>query len=44
MSHTDYDTDFYTWTQTQAAARRAKDVAVLNLDNPRRGDREPGQG
>jgi hypothetical protein len=29
----DYDTDFYQWTQTQAAALRAKDVAALDLDN-----------
>jgi Domain of unknown function DUF29 len=26
-----YDTDFYQWTQTQAAALRAKDVAALDL-------------
>jgi hypothetical protein len=29
----DYDTDFYTWTQTQAAALRAKDVAALDLEH-----------
>jgi hypothetical protein len=29
----DYDTDFYQWTQTQAAALRAKDVTALELDN-----------
>ena len=29
----DYDTDFYRWTQTQAAALRAKDVAAMDLDN-----------
>jgi hypothetical protein len=29
----DYDTDFYTWTQTQAAALRAKDWAALDLDH-----------
>jgi Domain of unknown function DUF29 len=25
----DYDTDFYRWTQTQAAALRAKDFAAV---------------
>jgi hypothetical protein len=29
----DYDTDFYAWTQAQAQALRAKDVAALDLDN-----------
>jgi len=29
----DYDTDFYTWTQQQAAAIRAKDVAALDIDH-----------
>jgi hypothetical protein len=29
----DYDTDFYTWTQAQAAALRAKDWAALDLDH-----------
>jgi hypothetical protein len=29
----DYDTDFYAWTQAQAAAIRAKDLAVLDLEN-----------
>jgi hypothetical protein len=29
----DYDTDFYQWTQAQATALRAKDVAALDLDN-----------
>jgi Domain of unknown function DUF29 len=29
----DYDTDFYRWTQTQAAALRAKDFATLDLEN-----------
>jgi hypothetical protein len=28
-----YDTDFYRWTQTQAAALRAKDFAALDLGN-----------
>jgi hypothetical protein len=28
-----YDTDFYQWTQTQAAALRAKDVTALDLEN-----------
>jgi hypothetical protein len=30
---TDYDTDFYAWTQAQAAALRAKDLAVLDLEH-----------
>jgi hypothetical protein len=29
----DYDTDFYRWTQTQAAALRAKDFAALDVEN-----------
>src|SRR5919201_4502011 len=29
----DYDTDFYRWTQKQAAALRAKDFAALDLEN-----------
>ena len=29
----DYDTDFYAWTQAQAAALRAKDLAALDLDH-----------
>jgi hypothetical protein len=29
----DYDTDFYGWTQAQAAALRAKDWAALDLDH-----------
>ena len=33
MSKTGYDTDFYQWTQTQAAALRAKDWATLDVDN-----------
>jgi hypothetical protein len=28
-----YETDFYQWTQSQAAALRAKDLAALDLDN-----------
>jgi Domain of unknown function DUF29 len=28
-----YDNDFYAWTQTQAAALRAKDWAALDLEN-----------
>jgi Domain of unknown function DUF29 len=33
MTSPDYDTDFYAWTQAQAAALRAKDVAALDLDH-----------
>jgi hypothetical protein len=33
MSDPLYDTDFYAWTQTQAAALRQKDVTALDLDN-----------
>jgi hypothetical protein len=33
MSDPLYDTDFYTWTQTQAAAVRAKDWAALDIEN-----------
>jgi hypothetical protein len=29
----DYETDFYAWTQAQAAALRAKDVAALDLEH-----------
>jgi Domain of unknown function DUF29 len=29
----DYDADFYTWTQAQAAALRAKDWAALDVAN-----------
>jgi Domain of unknown function DUF29 len=29
----DYETDFYQWTQTQAAALRAKDWGALDVDN-----------
>jgi hypothetical protein len=29
----DYDTDFYAWTQAQAEALRAKDMAALDLEN-----------
>ena len=29
----DYDTDFYAWTQAQATAIRAKDWAALDLDH-----------
>jgi Domain of unknown function DUF29 len=29
----DYDTDFYAWTQAQAAALRAKDVTALDLEH-----------
>ncbi|HSF32563.1 MAG TPA: DUF29 domain-containing protein [Candidatus Tectomicrobia bacterium] len=28
-----YETDFYTWTQTQAAALRAKDWAALDVEH-----------
>jgi hypothetical protein len=33
MSATDYEHDFYTWTQAQAAALRAKDWAALDIEN-----------
>jgi Domain of unknown function DUF29 len=33
MSDPLYDTDFYTWNQTQAAAVRAKDWAALDIEN-----------
>jgi Domain of unknown function DUF29 len=33
MTESLYDTDFYQWTQTQAAALRAKDVAALDLEH-----------
>jgi hypothetical protein len=29
----DYNTDFYAWTQAQAAALRAKDLAALDLEH-----------
>jgi hypothetical protein len=29
----DYEHDFYAWTQTQAEALRAKDVAALDLEH-----------
>jgi hypothetical protein len=29
----DYDTDFYAWTQAQAAAIRAKEVAALDIEH-----------
>jgi ribosomal protein L29 len=29
----DYETDFYRWTQTQATALRVKDFAALDVDN-----------
>jgi uncharacterized protein DUF29 len=29
----DYDTDFFAWTQGQAAAIRAKDVAALDIEH-----------
>ena len=33
MTTSTYETDFYTWTQQQAAAIRAKDVAALDIDH-----------
>jgi uncharacterized protein DUF29 len=33
MTTQDYETDFYTWTQAQAEALRAKNVAALDLAN-----------
>jgi hypothetical protein len=33
MSKPFYDTDFYTWTQTQAEALRAKDWAALDVEH-----------
>jgi hypothetical protein len=33
MSNHDYETDFYAWTQAQAAALRAKDVTALDLEH-----------
>jgi hypothetical protein len=33
MSEPLYDTDFYQWSQTQAAALRAKDIAALDLEH-----------
>jgi Domain of unknown function DUF29 len=33
MTRPDYDTDFYAWTQAQAAAIRAKDLASLDIEH-----------
>ena len=33
MTTPDYETDFYTWTQRQAAALRAKEFAALDLEH-----------
>jgi hypothetical protein len=33
MTTPDYDTDFYAWTQAQAAAIRAKDAAALDIEH-----------
>jgi hypothetical protein len=33
VTKTSYDTDFYTWTQAQAAALRAKDWAHLDFEH-----------
>jgi Domain of unknown function DUF29 len=33
MTSPTYDTDFYAWTQAQAQALRAKDVAALDLEH-----------
>ncbi len=33
MTTPSYDTDFYAWTQDQATALRAKDIAALDLEN-----------
>ena len=33
MTTPDYDTDFYAWTQVQAAAIRAKEWAALDLEH-----------
>jgi hypothetical protein len=33
MTTPDYDTDFYAWTQAQAAAIRATEVAALDIDH-----------
>jgi ribosomal protein L29 len=33
MTTPNHDTDFYAWTQAQAAAIRAKDVAALDLEH-----------
>jgi hypothetical protein len=33
MTTTDYHTDFYTWTQQQAQALRAKDWAAVDIDH-----------
>jgi len=39
----DYDTDFYTWTQTQAAALRAKDWPALDVAHLAEGTADLGQ-
>jgi hypothetical protein len=33
MTTPDYDTDFYAWTQHQAASIRAKDLTALDIDH-----------
>jgi hypothetical protein len=33
MTTPDYDTDFYAWTQQQAAALRAKDWAAVDIEH-----------
>ena len=33
MTTPNYDTDFYAWTQTQAAALRAKESKILDWDH-----------
>jgi hypothetical protein len=33
MTTPNYDTDFYAWTQAQAAAIRAKDMAALDIEH-----------
>lgn len=33
MTTPDYDTDFYAWTQAQAAALRAKDWSALDIEH-----------
>jgi hypothetical protein len=33
MTAPDYDTDFYAWTQAQAAAIRAKEMAALDIEH-----------
>jgi hypothetical protein len=49
MTTPDYDTDFYAWTQAQAAAIRAKEVVALDIghlapDPTRLSRRAPGDG